>query len=212
MRRRVLSVVLGMGAAVALGSCATLNAAECTSGDWASIGRRDGGEGLPMSRLADHAKACAKHGVVPDQQAYAMGRDEGLMGYCTPPSGFLHGRQGDGYAGVCPGGLEQAFRAGYRDGQAVNSIMTRLHSLESQREARRHRADEIRGQIEGEEKKLAAAKTPEEAKAIRDHIRDLRIQRQQALNEVDGAEDELDDARRAADNARAQFTPIYGPF
>ena len=212
MRRGVISVVLGVGAVVALGSCATLNEAECVSGDWASIGRRDGGEGLPMSRLADHAKACAKHGVVPDQQAYAMGRDEGLMAYCTPPSGFLHARNGDAYHGVCPGALEQDFRAGYRDGSQAAIVLGRLRNLESQRESRRQRADQIRSQINDEEKKLAAAKTPEEARALRERIQGLRVERQQALNEVDDAEDELDDARRAADNARAQFTPIYGPF
>jgi hypothetical protein len=212
MLRWVLPFSLALGVMTALGSCATLDQAQCVTGDWASIGRRDGGEGQPLARLADHAKACAKHGVTPDHQAYAMGRDEGLQSYCTAPSGFMRGRSGSAYQGVCPGVLEQEFRAGYRDGQAVASVLSRLTEAESRRQTQQQRADEIRGRITDEERALSAAKTPEEARAIRDRIRSLRVEREQVMNEVDRAEEELRDVGRDIEDARARFTRIYGPF
>jgi hypothetical protein len=38
----------------------------CLQGDWAGVGFKDGEAGRPQSRLDEHAKACAKAGVVPD--------------------------------------------------------------------------------------------------------------------------------------------------
>ena len=118
----------------------------------------------------------------------------------------------DAYHGVCPGVLEPEFLAGYRDGSAVASVLNRVRQLEDRRQGRRNRANEIERQIDNEQKVLDAAKTPEEAKALREKIRGLRTERQKALNDADAAEDDMEDARRAADEARRRYTPIYGPF
>jgi len=65
--RRARAVLLVMSASV-LVACGTLSKEECLTADWGAIGERDGSAGYaPQSRLAGHAKACAKAGVSPDQ-------------------------------------------------------------------------------------------------------------------------------------------------
>ena len=58
---------------IVLSGCATMNADECVTGDWTAIGYEDGTRGYTSDRLAQHRKACAKHGVSPDFVAYQDG-------------------------------------------------------------------------------------------------------------------------------------------
>ena len=69
MNRWMMGIAAG-GGALLLGSCATMSEDQCRVGDWGGQGLRDGSAGLPMSRLDDHAEACAKHGVAPDVTPY----------------------------------------------------------------------------------------------------------------------------------------------
>ena len=135
MRLLIIAAAIG-GAALALASCETMSAEQCMAGDWSGQGYADGQSGLTMSRLDDHAEACAKHGVTPDAAAYAAGRRQGLVYYCTPAKGFEVGRTGSGYAGVCPAELEADFTYAYRDGQIVHApagvgqrLFGRVHDL-----------------------------------------------------------------------------------
>ena len=64
-RGLVVGTLVAM-AGLATVSCATMSQEQCLRGDWRAVGYGDGVDGRPMSRLDDHAKACAKAGVTPD--------------------------------------------------------------------------------------------------------------------------------------------------
>ena len=50
MRRLIIAAAAG-GAALVLGSCATMSAEQCTAGDWSGQGYIDGQAGMTMSHL-----------------------------------------------------------------------------------------------------------------------------------------------------------------
>ncbi|HNR23202.1 MAG TPA: DUF2799 domain-containing protein [Steroidobacteraceae bacterium] len=64
---------------------------ECRTVDWRTIGYEDGVAGHSGDRVAQHRRACAKHGVTPDLAQYQDGRSEGLREYCQPSNGFRVG-------------------------------------------------------------------------------------------------------------------------
>src|SRR5699024_5332942 len=99
-----------------LPGCATLSEGECLTADWYQIGQQDGRHGFQRARFHKHQKACAEHGVRPDENAYYAGRLAGLESYCAPSSGFRRGRDGDRYTGVCPPDWEPAFLSEFRKG------------------------------------------------------------------------------------------------
>ncbi len=119
-------------AALACTACATLNEHECRSGDWRQIGYQDGLRGYATSRLAEHQKSCAEHGLAGDANAWHLGYVEGQARYCTAENGYRLGRDGRSYADVCPPELDRGFRPAYEDGQFVGRLLTSLTSLESE--------------------------------------------------------------------------------
>ena len=96
-----------IAASTLLGSCATMSEEECLAGDWGGRGFADGAAGYAQSRLGEHAEACTKHGITPDDSAYRAGWAQGVLRYCTLPNGFVQGREGSAYNGVCPADLEE---------------------------------------------------------------------------------------------------------
>lgn len=80
-----------MGASLAITGCASLSKAECQVADWYQIGAKDGANGHDWSRLASHAKACAKVGITPDRDTWERGRQAGLYSYCTPANAYRVG-------------------------------------------------------------------------------------------------------------------------
>jgi hypothetical protein len=138
-----------------LASCASLSPEQCQNADWRQIGYADGANGLPGSRVQDHASACAKIGAKPDMEAYLSGRMEGLVGYCQPENGFDVGRRGaPDNAGDCPPHVRGAFLQNYRQGREINALEAQISSLRStmdneRREMRRRedRIEDIRKEI-----------------------------------------------------------------
>jgi hypothetical protein len=118
---RFLIMAAALGAGLALGSCATMSEDQCLAGAWGEVGLADGRAGYGEDRLASHAEACAKVGVVPDEAVYFAAREEGLRSYCVPANGFRVGRDGSSYAGVCPASVEGPFLSAYRDGQVLGA-------------------------------------------------------------------------------------------
>ena len=106
-----LLAVLGV-----ISGCSTMSADECATADWRTIGYEDGAAGLEASAISRHRKACAKHGVTANFDAYEAGRHEGLRQYCRPANGYKVGRKGTTYNGVCPRDMEDEFLAAYEDG------------------------------------------------------------------------------------------------
>lgn len=107
-------------ALLGLSGCATLSEGECRTADWQQLGRQDGAQGQPRARLFEHHRACAEYGIDPDAEAYYLGRERGLLDYCTPANGFRQGRRGVRYQGVCPALLEANFLERYRQGLALH--------------------------------------------------------------------------------------------
>ena len=212
MRLLLIAAATG-GAALALGSCATMSAEQCMAGDWSGQGYVDGQQGLTMSRLDDHAKACAEHWVTPDAGAYAAGRRQGLVQYCTLPKGFEVGRTGSGYAGVCPSELETDFMYGYRDGQVV-------HAAEQALANARSRVDRLGGRLEELDEKIVAKQaearaeglTDEQREQVRDRIQEIRRERADTERDWRRAQDEIDDAERDVRDVRWRFRDQYGSW
>ena len=216
MKRLVvrLAVIAGAGAgALLLGSCATMSKDQCLAGAWGEVGFADGAEGYPMSRLDDHAKACAKYGVGPDLAAYGSAREDGLLRYCTPERGFVEGREGDSYHGVCSPAQEALFMPAYRDGQVVREAEAAVEEAESRVERLDDRIDDLKDDLEAQERELGKdGLTDEQKQAIRERIRRLRDDRRDAQRDRSDAQSDLDDAERDARQVRLHFVGIYGPW
>jgi hypothetical protein len=111
---------------VLLPGCASMNKSECLTVDWQTVGYEDGAAGRSGDRIAQHRKACAKHGVTPDLRAYQAGREQGLREYCQPQNGYRLGERGADQPGFCPADLARNFEDAYRDGFELYSLRTRV--------------------------------------------------------------------------------------
>ena len=206
--------VLGLAVAVgALAGCATMSKEACLQGDWGAQGFKDGEAGRAQSRLDDHAKACAKVGVVPEAGPYFQARDQGLKLYCTQDRGFGEGREGNSYHGVCPPGAERGFLVGYADGQLVHAAVSRLSQAESDRDSADHRAEKRDREARGVEDELTNPKLNDEQKReLRDRLNRLRSERRQAVEDGRRAEWAARDAEREVDDLHHRFGPRYGSW
>lgn len=122
-----------------LSGCVSMSANECLVSDWSAIGYEDGARGYTTDRFGQHRKACAKHGVAADFEAYKRGREEGLLEFCQPTRGYTLGVNGGRYAGVCSADVEpefvQAYNAGhnlYRLRAAVSSAESAIHAKQGE--------------------------------------------------------------------------------
>jgi len=114
-----------------LAGCATMSEDECLLSDWRAIGFEDGARGYSAARLGDHRKACAKHGVVPDFDAYQEGHDQGLRDYCQPARGFQLGSSGGQYQGMCAADLEPAFVDAWHNGQHLYLLRSNVNGADN---------------------------------------------------------------------------------
>ncbi|MEP3264668.1 MAG: DUF2799 domain-containing protein [Hyphomicrobiales bacterium] len=73
---------------LALSACATLNEDECKTVDWKQLGDIDGSQGHSSSRIAQHSKACEKHGLPVNVAAYNQGWKVAIARY--RPTKNLH--------------------------------------------------------------------------------------------------------------------------
>lgn len=201
---------IGAGA-LGLGSCATMSQDQCLAGDWGGQGYRDGAEGLSMSRLDDHAKACAKHGVVPDEAPYRSAREDGLRLYCTRERGFEEGVDGDSYHQVCPADLEADFLPAYRDGQIVHAAESALESAISAVDGYAGRLEELDDKIEAKRRECRdESLTEADRERACDRIGELRNEKDDTRRAWREAEDRVEWAEREAREVRFRFAGLYG--
>src|SRR5947208_2839465 len=108
----------------ALSACThfTLSEQECLEANWGAIGRTDGESGYTKGRFQEHIEACEQYGVKPVKAAYVKGWTQGVRSYCTPRVGFIEGKNGETYLGVCPNDLSAAFIAEYNRGYAIYEV------------------------------------------------------------------------------------------
>ena len=147
-----------------LSSCATMSKEECLKGDWRGLGIKDGINGEPAIQIEEHRKACAEHGIRPDEKLYMDGRDKGLREYCLIDNAFRSGLSGRQYKGVCPSAIHLSFfrynNAAYTVYQTReeikklhNEISVKQMNLESNKTTDKERIH-LRGEIREREKKL----------------------------------------------------------
>jgi hypothetical protein len=129
-------------AVVTVAGCAAMSKRECQLGDWHTAGFDDGAMGIPVTRLADYAKACGKYSISPDLATYRTGYDLGLETYCRDSNGFAVGSRGAAYGGVCPANLEVQFLQGFRVGHQLFELQAVVNGIEGQIGERREMLQE----------------------------------------------------------------------
>ena len=131
-----------------LAGCATMNKEECQTADWRTIGYEDGTHGYMASKIAEHRKACAKHGVTPNLEQYQAGREKGLRQFCREANGYRLGVSGHAYAGTCPGDMERAFEAAYHQGRDIYNLRYRIRANENLASRKQHDLKELKEELD----------------------------------------------------------------
>lgn len=164
---------------VTLAGCASLDEGQCRAGRWSELGLSDGAQGLGVDRLNDHRKACAEFGIAPDPGSYLLGREQGLLRYCTPTNAMQEGLAGRPYRNVCPPELDARFVpthsaafAVHRARQAVDGAYAETQQVESEL-----RSDKL---------------LPERRKHLREELRRLDFRLMRLRNDLRAAEMDLD--------------------
>ncbi len=158
--------IISIMSLLGLSGCATMTADECVMSDWHTIGFEDGARGYTADKLGNHRKACAKHGVAPDFEAYQAGREQGLRQYCQPSRGFSLGSGGARYSGVCPATMEADFVDAYNTGRQLYTLRSRVSSATNQISARKRELDHANGRIRSVAAQLISADTPVEDRVL----------------------------------------------
>lgn len=211
--RILISAAAASVAIFALGSCATMSEDQCLAGAWSDRGYVDGTEGWPTSRLDDHAKACAEHGVAPDATAYFEARESGLAVYCTPQRGFRAGREGGAYAGVCPAPLEQDFLPAYEDGRIVHQVEQAVSSARTSIDGLADRISDLDDKLVAKDTELRQEGLSDDQRdQLRNRIREIRDERENRIRDWRRAQDALDDAESDARDVRYRLGRLYGPW
>ncbi len=190
---QTLPRIAGLLCVVVLGltqGCATMTEAECVMADWQIVGDNDGAAGEPSSRLADHQKACAKHGITPNRAEYEKGRQRGLQIYCTRDNGYVVGRRGSVYHGVCTGAMRHQFESGYLIGQDIYVAETKVERIRSETDRFKSR---IR-RLERDKDELTDRITSDEVSSD---------ERKAALKEIKYKDREIEDLRRQLEDVIA---------
>lgn len=159
--RAILLMSLGF-----LGGCATMSGDECTTGDWHAIGFEDGTRGFSSDRFGDRRKACAKHGITPDFQAYQSGRGEGLVEFCQPARGFNLGTNGGQYRGVCSSHNEGRFLDAYNSGYHLYNLRANVDSANYKINSNKQELDDTQVLIRKKEAALIAKETTTQDRII----------------------------------------------
>ena len=151
---------------IGLAGCATMSSDECATSDWTAVGYEDGSRGYTSERFSKHRKACAKHGITADFQAYQQGRSQGLVEFCQPGRGFNLGANGGQYKGVCSVELEADFLDAYRVGQQLYKLRSDVSSANSQINYKKHELEDIEDQISHNEALLIGDQTTTEDRVL----------------------------------------------
>jgi hypothetical protein len=160
--KRILIIAL----AVIMSGCASMNADQCAMSDWHAVGYEDGSRGYTSDRFGQYRKACAKHSVAPDFQAYQVGRKEGLVEYCQPSRGFNLGAAGGRYNGVCDVAMEEEFLDAYRVGSQLYTLRSNVNRVNGAITSREQRIAENVETIAAKQATLIAADTTVEDRVL----------------------------------------------
>ena len=145
--------------AITASGCASMSSEECANSDWTAVGYEDGSRGYTSDQFSSRRKACAKHGVTADFQAYQVGRDQGLVEFCQPGRGYSVGESGGRYNGVCSAELEQGFLEAYNVGHQLYSLRSNVNTASSRIYNKESEIENIKKEIRNKEALLIATET-----------------------------------------------------
>ena len=152
--------------AVVMSGCASMNADQCAMSDWHAVGYEDGSRGYTSDRFGQYRKACAKHSIAPDFQAYQVGRKEGLVEFCQPSRGFNLGAAGGRYNGVCDVAMEEEFLDAFRVGSQLYTLRSNVNRVNGEIASREQEMEENLDIIKEKEAALIAADTTVEDRVL----------------------------------------------
>jgi hypothetical protein len=205
-RRRLIAVLLPFS--VLAGCAGGMSREECEVVDWRALGYEDGVKGWSEARIGDHRKACAKHGIGLDLDAYRSGWREGVQSYCSPGNGYKLGRRGQRYSGVCPGELEPAFLTAFRDGRELYDQEAEVRRLAHRLDNTHKRLAQIDGEMRDTGLELVAPGIPTERRVVLlDDLRKLGDERAAAKSDIPALEAELEYQKQQLEviSARHQY-------
>jgi hypothetical protein len=191
LMNNVKSVLFVVGL-VLISGCATMSKEECQQADWYLKGVDDASIGYPLDRVVEHGKACARVHVVPDMKAYRSGHEKGARLFCVPPKGYIFGRAGGVYSGLCPADLEPAFLTAYHDGQELFTIEIKIKSLESELNGNHNAIEEHYHEIEELKRDVVYSNDERDRRNKMQRIDDLERDIHRREYESDHAAHELD--------------------
>jgi hypothetical protein len=169
-----LAGILSIAVLLGTSGCATMSEDECVMSDWRTIGYEDGAMGYSADRIGSHRKACAKHGVAPDFEAYRAGRRDGLRQFCQPSRGFSLGTSGGRYNGVCPSDLEPEFVDAFNTGHKLYNLRSQVNAANSQIRSREAELEKTEEQIRQVQADLISPETsPEDRVMLLVDLKDL---------------------------------------
>jgi hypothetical protein len=149
-----------------MSGCASMSSEECANSDWTAVGYEDGSRGYTSDQFSSRRKACAKHGVTADFQAYQDGREQGLIEYCQPGRGFSVGENGGRYNGVCAAHLEDGFMDGYSVGHQLYGLRSNVNGAASRISSKESELKRLEDSIRRKGAALIAAETTTEDRII----------------------------------------------
>ncbi len=184
--------------ALLISGCASdLTKEECQLVDWRTIGYEDGLKGLPQTRISEHRKACAEHGVALNLDAYRSGWNEGVRSFCQPGTGYRLGRSGGRYTGVCPAALESGFLQAYAHGRELHDLESEVNSLQRTLNYKHNRMADIEVEMRDTGLGLVAAGLSTEQRVVLlDELRKLEQERTVTKAEIPNLEAELEAQRQ----------------
>jgi len=177
---------------VVSGCSSGLTREECEVINWRSVGYEDGVVGRPQANIAQHRKACAKHGVAMDLAAYRSGWDEGVQRYCQPGNGYKRGRSGNAYNAVCPMELEPAFLEAYREGRKLYDLQAEVRRLNHAVSHSHQRLSQLESAILDTGITLVSPDVSTEQRVVLlDDLRRMEQERSAIKNDIPALEQEL---------------------
>jgi hypothetical protein len=180
-------------AVFASGCASGLSKDECNTADWRTIGYEDGVQGRSEAQISRHRKACARHGVGLNFEAYRSGWDEGVRRYCQPGNGYHRGRRGKPYSGVCPAQLEAGFLQAYREGRELYDLEADVQRTARKLNYKRNRLADIEVEMRDTGIELVTAgATTEQRVILLDELRKLEQERATTKAQIPSLEAELE--------------------
>lgn len=205
--RKVLTPLL-IGSLISLAGCASLSKDECLHADWRMIGFEDGAKGKSPDYLGEHREACAEYGVVPNQNLYLKGREDGLVEYCRPYNAFQEGVRGATYQGVCPAYKQDAFLEAYQYGKKIHEADQKVNDQESNIKDLESSLSDIKTRLKEKEASLVDSKTTTSQRVILlQEIKDLSKEQGEKGNEIQRLREDL-----VRLEMRAQHLKAHSPY